>query len=266
MLRVLIVEDEDFIRRGFIHTMDWTNMGCTVIGEACNGEEGLEKIKEYKPDIVFTDIIMPKMTGIEMIEEARQFATFKSVILTSYSEFTYAKQAIHLNVSDYLLKPIDEKDLAQVVYKMKKEIEEKKIYTQLLGQVKDKSQMQFVDLDIYMQTKERMNPYVEHVLTIMKQDYSKKLTIEEIAEYLGVSSSYLSRKFKEETAHTFLEMLHQYRLQKAIELLIKGELKVYEVSDKTGFGEYKNFCAIFKKYTGMAPTEFIKHKSFVKPK
>lgn len=266
MLRVLIVEDEDFIRRGFIHTMDWTNMGCTVIGEACNGEEGVERIKQYKPDIVFTDIIMPKMTGIEMIEAARAFVTFKAVILTSYSEFTYAKQAIHLNVSDYLLKPVDEKDLVQVINKMKKEIEEQQMYVQLLDKVKDKSEVQFVDLDIYIQQKESMNTYVERVLTIIKQEYDKKLNIEEIAERFGISSSYLSRKFKEETAHTFLEMLHQYRLQKAIELLSKGELKVYEVSEKTGFGEYKNFCAIFKKYTGMAPTEFIKNKSFIKPK
>ncbi|PHV69969.1 DNA-binding response regulator [Sporanaerobium hydrogeniformans] len=263
MLKVLIVEDEDMIRKGLIHTMDWTNMECTVVGEAGNGQEGLERIKELMPDIVFTDIIMPKMTGIEMLELAKGFVDFKSVILTSYSEFGYAQKAINLKVSDYLLKPIDEEELLKVVEKIRKEINEKRTYSELLEKTKDKSKMQLVDLDIYIQQKEASNPYVEKAITAIKENYSTKLSIEAVADTLGVSSSYLSRKFKEETAQTFLEMLHKYRLQKAIELLGQGSYRVYEVSDMTGFSEYKNFCAIFKKYTGMAPTEFAKNKSFI---
>ena len=71
MLRVLVVEDEEIIRKGFIHTVDWTGMECVIVGEARNGKEGLEKIQELRPDIVFTDIIMPKMNGIEMLEAAK---------------------------------------------------------------------------------------------------------------------------------------------------------------------------------------------------
>ena len=104
---------------------------------------------------------------------------------------------------------------------------------------------------------------MEKTLSIIKEKYNHKLTIEGIAEELGVSSSYLSRKLKEETSQNFLEILHKYRLQKAIELLSEGTYKVYEISDMTGFNEYKHFCQVFKKYTGIAPTEFIKHEGLL---
>ena len=96
MLRVLIVEDEDIIRKGIAYTMDWTSMGCTIVGEAANGKEGIEKILDLKPDIVLTDIMMPFMDGIEMIRQTTDQVHYKSIILTSYAEFTYAKQAIDL--------------------------------------------------------------------------------------------------------------------------------------------------------------------------
>ncbi len=263
MLKVLIVEDEDMIRKGLIHTLDWTSMGCTVVGEARNGKEGLEKIQALKPDIIFTDIIMPKMTGIEMLEAAKSIGDFKSIILTSYSEFEYAQKAINLKVYGYLLKPIDEEALKSTVEKMRREIYEQRTYSNWLEKTKDKSEIQLSNLDIYIERKETSNPYVEKTLSIIKEKYNHKLTIEVIAEELGVSSSYLSRKLKEETSQNFLEILHKYRLQKAIELLSEGTYKVYEISDMTGFNEYKHFCQVFKKYTGIAPTEFIKHEGLL---
>ncbi|WP_054743655.1 response regulator transcription factor [Cellulosilyticum ruminicola] len=263
MLKVLIVEDEDMIRKGLIHTVDWTNMGCIIVGEAKNGKDGLEKIQELNPDIVFTDIIMPKMTGIEMLEQAKGIRSFKSVILTSYSEFEYAQKAIALQVSNYLLKPIDEDELGMVVEKIKKEIYNLRTYNTLLEKTKDKGEIQFNDLDIYIEKNKSSNSYVSKVLNIIKLEYTHKLTIELVAEQLGVSSSYLSRKLKEEMEQTFLEILHKYRLQKAIELLNEGKYKVYEVSNMTGFNEYKHFCQVFKKYIGIAPTEFMKNTELV---
>ena len=88
MLKVLFVEDEEFIRRGFVYTTDGLKMNCAVCAEASDGEEGLAKILELKPDIVITDIKMPGMTGLQMIEAAeKQGAQFCSIILSSYSDF-----------------------------------------------------------------------------------------------------------------------------------------------------------------------------------
>ena len=134
MYRVIIVEDEDIIRKGIAYTMDWVGMGCTIVGEAANGQEGLEKIKELKPDIVMADIMMPVMDGIEMIRNAindEEIAPFKSIILTSYAEFDYAKQAIELDTSAYLMKPVDEDELKKNVEKIIAEIEREHQYRQI---------------------------------------------------------------------------------------------------------------------------------------
>ena len=122
MIRVLIVEDEDIIRKGIAYTMDWTGMGCVIVGEAADGREGVEKILELEPDIVMADIRMPYMDGMEMIRQTRDKVHYKSIILTSYAEFSYAKQAIDLKVSDYLMKPVDEDELKQVIAKITAEI------------------------------------------------------------------------------------------------------------------------------------------------
>ncbi len=112
MLRVMIAEDEDIIRKGLIYTMDWMGMDCMVVAEAANGQEGFLKILEHKPDVVIADICMPFMDGIEMIKEASRSVKFKSILLTSYAEFEYARRAISAGVSEYLLKPVDEEKLA----------------------------------------------------------------------------------------------------------------------------------------------------------
>ena len=112
--RVLVVEDEEVIRKGLIMSIDFEGLNCVLIGEASNGEEGAMLIKERKPDIVITDVTMPLMNGIEMIEQTLDY-NYTSIIISGYNEFTYAKKAIRLGVCDYLLKPIDKKELNNVI-------------------------------------------------------------------------------------------------------------------------------------------------------
>ena len=122
MYRVLIVEDEDIIRKGIAYTMDWMSMDCVIAGEAANGKEGVEKILELRPDIVVADIMMPYMNGIEMIRSTKDQVPYKSILLTSYAEFSYAKQAIDLKVSDYLMKPVEEEEIRKAIEKVTGEI------------------------------------------------------------------------------------------------------------------------------------------------
>lgn len=252
MYRVLIVEDEDIIRKGLAYTMDWMGMGCTIVGEAANGQEGLEKIEELKPDIVVADIMMPVIDGIEMIRIARQKFSFKSIILTSYADFDYAKKAIDLDVSAYLLKPVDEDELIKNVDKIVLEIEKEHEYEQL-SEIKKSSEDPH---DVFIKT-DKENDYVQHVLDATKEHYADKISIETFSEELGVSPSYLSRKFKEATGTSYLDFLNKYRVQQAVKLLETGKYKVYEVSDLTGFSDYKHFNTVFKRYTNAAPSEFI---------
>ncbi len=263
MLRVLIVEDEDIIRKGLVHTIDWMSMDCTIVGEACNGVEGLKLIKELKPDLVITDIRMPVKDGIHMLEEALNVHRFHSIILTGYSEFEYAKQAVSLKVYEYLLKPVDEEKLANLVEKIKKDISQRKVFDNVVARTKTEEETNLIDLDIYVFPGSDTNYYVGEVLKQVKQHYNRKISLDLIASDLGVSLSFLSRKFKETTSMTFLDMLNKYRVQKSIELLNTGKYRVYEVSDMIGFNEYKHFCNVFKRYTNVSPTEFIKANGYI---
>lgn len=100
------------------------------------------------------------------------------------------------------------------------------------------------------------NGYVAECIRRIQKDYQKRLSVEQIAMELGVSASYLSRKFKEATGQTFLDFLNRYRVQQATALLETGRYRISEISEATGFSDYKHFCAVFKKYTSKSPTKF----------
>ncbi len=252
MIKVIIVEDEEMIRRGLVHTMDWLSMGAMVIADAKNGKEGLEKILELKPDVVMTDIRMPIMDGFEMLEKAKAVYDFRSIILTSYQEFDYAKKAISLNATDYLLKPVTEEDLKKTLIKIQEKINLENKRNEDMG-IKLRQ-----DFERFMGENKAKNYYVQIALERLVENYREKVSIESIALELGVSASYLSRKFKQITKRTYLEILNEYRVIQAVKLLGEGRYRVSEVADKTGFSDYKHFYSVFKKYTGVTPSEYGK--------
>ncbi|MFC4598570.1 response regulator transcription factor [Cohnella hongkongensis] len=263
MLKVLIVEDEEIIRKGLVHTIDWLSMGCVIVGDAGDGFEGLRLFEEHRPDLVITDIMMPHMNGIEMLEKMTNRYPFHSVILTSYTEFEYAQQAISLRVSEYLLKPVNEAKLLKIIEAVKSEVSQEKAFGDIAEKVKQNSEFNLAELDVYMSADSRVNYYVGEAIKQIQAHYQRKISVESIAKDLGISPSYLSRKFRETTSQTFLEILNKYRIQKAVELLHTQKYRMNEISDKTGFSEYKHFCSVFKKYTRMSPSDFQKAGNWV---
>ncbi len=251
MLRVLIVEDEEIIRKWLTYGNNWLEMGCVVVDTATDGIDGLEKLETTGCDVVITDIKMPRMSGIEMLEAAAALGItgFLSIVLTSYADFEYAQRAIKLHAFDYLLKPIDSEKLKDVMrriaLRLGVETAAPPAFEPIINLGPD-------NLDL------ESNSYVAYAVGRIRENYCDKLSIDLIAEELNVSSSYLTRKFKTVTSMTFLDMLNQYRVQKALEFLLQGGYRVYEVSDMTGFSDYKHFCHVFRKYVGKAPTEFLR--------
>ena len=111
-MKVLVVEDEEMIRKGIVLTVDWESLQCTVVGEAANGLEGLQKARELKPDLIITDIKMPQLDGIQMLTRLREEGFDTSVIiLTAYDDFAYAQSALRQGAADYLLKPFHDGEL-----------------------------------------------------------------------------------------------------------------------------------------------------------
>ena len=109
MLKVLVIDDETVVRRGIVLGVDWAAMGCVVVGEAANGQEGLLAVERYSPNLIITDVRMPKMDGIEMLQELRRRRCRAHVILlTAYSDFEYVRSALQMGADDYLLKPFED--------------------------------------------------------------------------------------------------------------------------------------------------------------
>lgn len=258
MLKIIIVEDEDMIRKGLVYTIDWLSMGCVVVGEAADGEEGLQKIIELEPDIVITDIKMLKMDGIEMIRQAMEQVEFKSLILTSYAEFEYAQKAIQLKAYEYLLKPVEEEKIIETIQAIQADLNKHRKEEFVSENMSSASRR--LDFNYFMQLDKSESGYVAKAIQKIQESYANRISVESISDELGVSSSFLSRKFKEVTKHSFLYLLNAYRVQQAIKLLNSGKYRIYEISDMTGFGDYKHFCNVFKKYTSMSPTGFVKKR------
>lgn len=257
MVKILVVEDENIIRKGLIGTIDWLSAGFVVAGEAINGKDGLEKIEKIKPDLVITDIRMPVMDGLEMLRKAEEKNfKFEKILLTSYGEFEYAQEGIKLGVIDYILKPIDEDIFYKALEKAKEKIKRRETLETVKNISEDDTELEFFNPKIFL-GKDK-NIYVDKAIEKIISSYAEKLNIKDIAEELDISASYLSRKFKDATGETFLDILNKYRIQKSIKLLQKQEYKIYEISEKVGFTDYKHFCNVFKKYLHTAPGDFAK--------
>ena len=120
LYKILLVDDEEEIRTSIIKKIDWEKNGFTVIGDAENGKDALEKSEQLEPDVVLTDIRMPYMDGLELAAELRRLhPSIKVVIFSGYDDFEYAKQAIQLNIIEYILKPVNARELTDILVKIK---------------------------------------------------------------------------------------------------------------------------------------------------
>ncbi|KAA8755310.1 response regulator [Paenibacillus sp. UASWS1643] len=124
-LKVLIVDDEYLIRNLLRMRIDWEQQGMVIVGEASDAAEALDQVELLRPNIVFTDIYMPKMDGIELSRLLMErYPSLKIVVVTGHDEFEYARQSVKLGISDFILKPIRASELLQVTAKLRAAIEQ----------------------------------------------------------------------------------------------------------------------------------------------
>lgn len=250
MLRVVVVEDEELVRRGIVMTVDWASVDCAVVGEAENGEQGLEVIKKCIPDIIITDVKMPKLDGISMIERLRAEGNDAYVIiLTAYSDFSYAQSAVKLGAVDYLLKPFRDGELEAVIERIqRRERENSRQYD---------PKVCVLNIPDYVKEKSK---YVAEALLYISEHYNDPdISVGAIAYSLGLSESHLSHIFKKETSYTVAGYLTSYRIHMAMQLLRDCRVKVYEVAEKVGYRDVTYFSSAFKKATGVSPSDFQRH-------
>lgn len=251
MYTVLLVEDEEVIRKGICYSVPWEEFGCRVIGEAENGEEGCRMIEELRPDIVITDINTPVMDGLTMIARTKAKFDYAALILTGYSDFEYAKEAIRQGVTGYVLKPLNIREMKEALELAV--LESKNIH--YLRERNEKSE-ELSGITLIEKEKEYKDTVVRQILEYITQNYQQKVMLSDLEKELHYTERYINQQFRKYVGTTVIEYLNRYRIQKALELLRTGDMPVSEIGWECGIGEYKYFNHVFKKYVGCSAREY----------
>ncbi len=253
MVKVIVLEDEPAARRELALLTPWEELGLVFSGEAADGNEGLALAERIVPDIVVTDIRMPGLDGIGFVKEwdsrceASGRPACECVILSGFSEFEYARSAMSLGITEYLLKPVDDADLRNSLLRSRDRV---------LGRSRRARSERVLFEEYGKDAPDGADDRVSRAVKIISDRYVSGLTIEGVAAELGVSAGHLSRVFRHETGYTFGDYLMFVRVKRAAELLRDPNVLVYEVADLVGYADARYFGQVFRKITGLTPTEF----------
>lgn len=242
MYRVMLIDDEKSARKLMSAAVDWEALDMEIVGEAENGIEAINTIDEFQPDIAFVDISMPFMNGIEFTKLATErYPNLVIIIMTAFDEFEYARQCIRLPVFEYMLKPIVRSEVSEVLERVKKLLDERQP-------------------DENFPTKKMEPSTIEKIKTYLQENFTDStINLTSVAQMFGFSSSYLSRKFKQETGVSFIDFLTSCRMEEAMKLA-GTNAKMFCTASKVGIPDPNYFGRCFKKYTGISYSEFAASK------
>ncbi|MFA9464705.1 MAG: response regulator [Velocimicrobium sp.] len=245
MYKVILVDDEPIIVEGLARSVSWEQWNCEVVATAHDGLEGKAMIEKHNPHIVFMDICMPEMDGLQMIAAIKsQYPDMEVSILTGYRDFEYAQQAIRLGVARFLLKPSNMDEIKEAIDTMCNNLKKKNIESNQISkeaQTHEKTSGSFI---------------VKNALTYIQENYQQKLTLSEVAEKTYVSQWHLSKLLNGHTGQSFSEILNHTRIEEAKKLLENPALRIGDISEHVGFLDLAHFSRVFKKQEGISANEY----------
>ena len=235
-MKIVIVDDEPKIRNGLSKLLS-SRPGFDITGVFENAMEALEQLSVSYADVIITDIKMPEINGLDLINRIREKdENTKIIILSGYSDFSFAQRAIELGVTRYLTKPTNARELIGILEEIEKNIQ--KPWSE------EKQEMKVTNL------------FVQKAMDYISMNYSQKLTLTKISEQLCITPNYLSELFKKHTGQNVSEYIIDYRLEKACQFLKNPQLRIGEVSEKVGINDVRYFSSMFKKKYNLTPTEY----------
>lgn len=252
MYRVLIVEDDTALRFLCRQMKEWKEYGFAVLAEASNGKEALELLKTQSFDLIMTDIRMPFMDGLELLEKLQEmkYPAF-TVLVSSYDEFEYARKGMVLGCQDFLVKPISNKKLGEVLERIShtmKEQGKQEECDELLNQV-----LQALGVAVDKQG------FLYRLCDYLTKHMEENVTMEDAAEYMNLSKDYLGKNVKHYSGRTFPALYTFMKMEYAKQLLETESYKTYEISRILGYSSPDYFTKIFKEYTGTTPRKYRKN-------
>lgn len=240
--KVIVADDEKLIAKNISRKIEQANDSFQVVALAGTGLEAYELTQQLLPDVVFSDIKMPEMDGIELIAQLeKHHPSVLTVIVSGYNDFEYARSAIQHRASDYLLKPINPQELSRTLNKLEALLLAK---SQALPPRREASPVEIV----------------ENVMLYLRENYALQIDFSTIAEQQAVSGPYLSKIFREHAGTTPSKYLMDYRMQIAKKLLRDSQLSVKEIAAQVGFPDQFHFSKSFKNSTGLSPIQYREQK------
>ena len=237
-LRVLLVDDEIMIREGFKKLFDWEAHDCEVAGEAADGMEALAKIDALCPDIVIMDINIPIMSGLKVIQLSRiKHPRIAYVIVSGYDDFSYCQQALRLQITDYILKPVNYEEFGTCIDNLKISLFEQRVADQT-------------------ESEELEERAITGITRYLQEHLAEEVSLSILAEQFHLNPQYISQLFKNEIGVGLLTYLTSIRMEKAKKLLISTPLSVAEIAEQSGYGDYRVFTKVFKKSEGITPSQY----------
>ena len=234
MYQVIIADDERAIRTGLKIIVNWNQLGFEIAGCAQNGEQALEMMLRQRADVLLADIRMPGLDGIGLVQKIRELQLpTVAILMSGYRDFEYARQAVSLGVREYLLKPIDEQALQELLLHVHRELEES-------------AQAETHEEELL----------IARVQRIMAEDYAQNISLKSIAQQLNYNPAYLGRLFRSQTGSSFRDELNLYRVRRAAELLKTSSFCIYEIAERVGYQDTNYFYRVFHDIYGVSPGEY----------
>ena len=233
-----MVDDEIMIREGFKRLFDWVAHDCEVVGEAADGMDALTQIDTLRPDIVIMDINIPIMNGLKVIQLARiKHPDMAFVIVSGYDDFSYCREALRLQITDYILKPVNYEEFGTCIDNLKISLFEQRVSEK--AEPEKQEERTITSITRYLQ---------EHL--------AEDLSLTVLADEFHLNPQYISQLFKNEIGVNFLSYLTNIRMEKAKKLLLSTSLSITDVADQSGYGDYRVFTKVFKKSEGITPSQY----------
>jgi two-component system response regulator YesN len=237
---ILLAEDEPLLLRSLERHIGSIDLGFRVACKAQNGREALDMLKNNDIHLVITDIIMPLMSGLELLTELnKHYPNVAVVLLSGYADFNYAQQALREGALDYILKPITREKIENILMKAKIELSQ---YYQLIE-----------DESLSGQTAEQT---MEYARTYIRKHFTEQIDLSAIAAKLGISPAYLTKLFNKYEKCSPIKYLTDLRIAEAKQLLYNTQLTIKEVSERVGYQNQFYFSRVFRKIIKLSPSEY----------
>lgn len=239
----MVVEDEYLIRENIIKKVTSLNLPLDLVGVASNGKDALDLVETLQPHLLITDIKMPQMDGLELTKHIyTTHPHIKAVILSGYSDFSFAQQALRYGAKDFLLKPVSSENLNTCLQKM------------LIMLDSEYNDTAVLSIDAHTLSKEEISNIAEAYL---RENFTKDISLSELADKLGFTPDYISRNFKKYKHESPIKYITKLRINEAKRLLINHpELDIKKVGDLVGYNDPFYFSRVFKANTDLYPSEY----------